>query len=193
MRDGIIGLAYHVDYWDYLDWKDTFSSKDATSRQYSYATTFQSSQVYTPQLIVNGSSVVKSGSPDKVFALLDEMKNSNQGLKVSVNAQLTQDRLSITAGKGSGAANLVLVVYKSQTSVAMTRGENRGKTIDYHNAVTGIHTIGMWKGDALTVELPRREYLKENGYGSAILLQRVTDKGSPGEIIGAAIITDTSG
>jgi hypothetical protein len=191
-RAGIIGLAFHVDYWDYLDWKDTFSMKDATTRQYGYATSFHSSQVYTPQLIVNGRTSVRAGSPDSVFAAIDDMAKSGKGLAISVSAELGKDRLSVKAGKGTGQANLVLVVFDASDAVAIERGENRGKTIEYHNAVTGIHTIGMWKGDEISVELPRGEYLKEKGYGCAILLQRITDKGTPGEIIGATIVSGTA-
>jgi hypothetical protein len=191
-RDGIIGLAFHVDYWDYLDWKDTFSSKESTARQYGYATSFHSSQVYTPQLIVNGRTSVKAGSPDNVFAAIDDMAKSGQGLPVNVSADLNAKRLSVTAGKGVGAANLVLVIFDAKDTVAIKRGENTGKTIEYHNAVTGFQTIGMWKGEELTVELPRSEYLKERGYGCAILLQRVTEQGTPGEIIGATIVDGAS-
>jgi hypothetical protein len=191
-RADIIGLAFHVDYWDYLDWKDTFSMKDATTRQYGYATSFHSSQVYTPQLIINGRTSVRAGSPDSVFAAIDDMAKSGKGLAISVSAELGKDRLSVKAGKGTGQANLVLVVFDASDTVAIERGENRGKTIEYHNAVTGIHTIGMWKGDEISVELPRGEYLKEKGYGCAILLQRITDKGTPGEIIGATIVSGTT-
>jgi hypothetical protein len=191
-RDGIIGLAYHVDYWDYLNWKDTFSSKESTSRQYGYATSFRSSQVYTPQLIVNGRTSVKAGSPDSVFAAMDDMAKSGQGLPVTVSADVNKKRLSVTAGKGTGAANLVLVMFDTSETVSIKSGENGGKTVEYHNAVTGIQTIGMWKGEELVVELPRSEYLKEKGLGCAVLLQRVTDQGTPGEIIGATIVSDAS-
>jgi hypothetical protein len=188
-RDGIIGLAFHVDYWDYLNWKDTFSSKESTARQYGYATSFHSTQVYTPQMIINGRTSVRASSPENVFAAVDDMAKSGQGLPVAVNANLNEDRLTVTAGKGSGAANLVLVIFDASDTVAIERGENSGKTIEYHNAVTGIQTIGMWKGEEMMVELPRSEYLKEKGYGCAILLQRMTDKGTPGEIIGATIVS----
>jgi hypothetical protein len=191
-RDGIIGLAFHVDYWDYLNWKDTFSSKQATERQYGYATSFHTTQVYTPQMIINGRTSVKARSPDHVFAAIDDMAKSGHGLPVNVVASLNNERLSVMAGKGEGAANLILVVFDAKDTVSIERGENSGKTIDYHNAVTGIHTIGMWKGDELTVELPRAEYLKEKGLGCAILLQRMTDKGTPGEIIGATIVSGAS-
>ncbi|MGB3774226.1 MAG: DUF1223 domain-containing protein, partial [Leeuwenhoekiella sp.] len=49
-------LSYHVDYWDRLGWKDIFSQKKFTEKQYSYAKAFKLSTVYTPQAIVNGDT-----------------------------------------------------------------------------------------------------------------------------------------
>ena len=75
MRGDVLGLAYHVDYWNYLDWKDTFSSAQSTKRQYDYAKSLHSSQVYTPQMIVNGKDVVTAGSPEAVFKVMDGAAN----------------------------------------------------------------------------------------------------------------------
>src|ERR1700743_69163 len=49
-------LAYHVDYWDRLGWKDSFSNADFTKRQNSYAKVLRLQSVYTPQIIVNGKT-----------------------------------------------------------------------------------------------------------------------------------------
>ncbi len=186
-RGDVLGLAFHVDYWNYLDWKDTFSSAESTKRQYDYAKSMHSSQVYTPQLIVNGKEVVAAGSPDAVFKVMDAAATGS-AMTVEVAARIEDERLVVNAGKGKGEANLVLVVYESREIVDIQRGENRGKKIEYRNAVTQVRTIGMWKGDALAVELPKKEYLAEKGYGCAVILQRVTPEGTPGEIIGAAIV-----
>src|SRR5512140_911562 len=53
-RDDVIALSFHVDYWDYLGWNDTFASRENTDRQRSYAATRGDRQVYTPQIVVNG-------------------------------------------------------------------------------------------------------------------------------------------
>ncbi len=188
LRGDVLGLAFHVDYWNYLDWKDTFSSPESTKRQYDYAKSLHSSQVYTPQLIVNGKDVVAAGSPQAVFKVMDAAAAAS-AFNVSVSAKIENDRLVVNAGAGAGEANLVLIVFESRETVDIQRGENRGKRIEYRNAVTEVRTIGMWKGESLAVELPKKEYLAEKGYGCAVILQRVTPEGTPGEIIGAAMVS----
>jgi hypothetical protein len=192
-RGDVIALAFHVDYWNYLDWKDTFSDASFTKRQYDYAASFGSSQVYTPQMIVNGKQSVKAGSPDSVFAAIDEMKKNADPLSVAVSASIDKGHLNISAGKGSGDANLVLVIFEAKETVDILRGENSGKSVEYRNAVTEVRTIGMWKGGDLKVELPAKEYMEKKGYGCAVLLQRQTANGTPGEIIGAALISGLEG
>ena len=54
MEDDILGISWHVNYWDYLGWKDTFATEENTERQYRYATTMHERRVYTPQAIING-------------------------------------------------------------------------------------------------------------------------------------------
>jgi hypothetical protein len=191
-RDGIIGLAYHVDYWDYLNWKDTFSSKDATKRQYSYAKSFGTTQVFTPQMIVNGKEIVKATSSIDVLKAIDSMSKSDIDLPVNVSIKLRSDRVSVIAGQGSGDANLILIVFDTSETVTMESGENSGITVEYRNAVTSIKTIGMWKGKELSVELPRGENVKDKGFGCAVLLQRITENNTPGEIIGATIMSDAT-
>lgn len=68
----VVALAYHVDYWNYLGWKDTLSSKQSTDRQYDYARTLGRSSVYTPQVVINGrdhsNGADKSGINGKIDA-----------------------------------------------------------------------------------------------------------------------------
>ncbi len=188
-RGDVVALAFHVDYWNYLDWKDTFSDASFTKRQYDYAASFSTTQVYTPQMIVNGKQSVKAGSPDEVFAAMDKMDSQAGPLSVAVSASIQNGHLNISAGAGSGEANLVLVIFEAKETVDILRGENSGKSVEYRNAVTAVRTIGMWKGEELKVELPTKEYMAKKGYGCAVLLQRQSDSGTPGEIIGAALIS----
>ena len=53
-RADVLALAFEVDYWDRLGWKDTFSSPAWTARQYAYAQAMGRDGVYTPEVVVNG-------------------------------------------------------------------------------------------------------------------------------------------
>ena len=61
----LIALAYHIDYWDYIGWPDSFGSKDNSDRQRAYAESWGSSRVFTPQLIVNGAEGVVGSRRDR--------------------------------------------------------------------------------------------------------------------------------
>src|SRR5690606_31035560 len=69
-RDDVITLAYHVDYWDYIGWEDTFGDKENSQRQRDYAAAWGSSRIFTPQLVVNGECGVVGNKRDKVDAAL---------------------------------------------------------------------------------------------------------------------------
>ena len=53
-RDDVLPLAFHVDYWDRLGWKDTLATPEYTARQYAYGNSFQNRSVWTPQFVVGG-------------------------------------------------------------------------------------------------------------------------------------------
>jgi hypothetical protein len=182
-QNGVVGLAWHVDYWDYLGWKDTFSSPAATARQRAYASGIGERGVYTPQIIVNGDKVAKNSSFRQSIA-----SALSGRLPVQLDATLSDGSLVVTAGEGSGSANLVLVTFDRSQSVPIERGENAGTTVNYRNSVQRAQTIGMWKGKSVTVELPRSEYAPKKGQGCAVLLQKISAGGAPGSILGAVIV-----
>jgi hypothetical protein len=160
-RGGFITLAWHVDYWDYLGWKDTFSNKSATNRQESYNSKIGAG-VFTPQFVVNGQ---RSG-----------LGGEGGGLPVAVNVRKNGKTLSVSAGSGNGSATFYLVTYTNSSTVQIQRGENSGKNITYRHTVSGLRSIGQWNGSAITLNVPN------GGSNCAVILQR----GTNGPIIGAA-------
>jgi hypothetical protein len=62
-RDDVVALALHVDYWDYIGWKDTFAKAAHSARQRAYAREAGRRMVYTPQMIINGADHVVIGRP----------------------------------------------------------------------------------------------------------------------------------
>ncbi|MEX0345177.1 MAG: DUF1223 domain-containing protein [Rhizobiaceae bacterium] len=188
----VIALGYHVDYWDYLGWKDTLGSPEYTERQYGYSRTFAERSVYTPQAVINGRLHLNGGDRRSIDRNIQQMDASGEALPIKIDVEESGDSLIISADEGDvdalGDAHLVLVYFDKAKDVKIDRGENRGKTITYANIVTGLQTAGMWHGDAIRYELPMSEISKHGDGGCAVLLQVVSKDGSPGAIIGASLL-----
>ncbi|OCW58969.1 DUF1223 domain-containing protein [Hoeflea olei] len=187
-RDDVLALSYHVDYWNYLGWVDTLSSRANTERQYGYARTLKRNNVYTPQAVINGQDHANGAEGDTIAELLGRLAASGNGLTVPVSASRSPDGLSIAVGSGEGKANIVAVYFTDESTVKIERGENAGQTVTYHHAVEALETVGMWGGEAVTLKLPASVMSARPGRGCAILLQQVGHDGAPGRILGAALI-----
>ena len=70
-QEDVVALAYHVDYWDYVGWKDTFGEADFSDRQRAYAQSWGSSRIYTPQMVINGVKGVVGSRRGEVHGELD--------------------------------------------------------------------------------------------------------------------------
>jgi hypothetical protein len=185
-RRDLVSLAYHVDYWDYLGWRDTFARHENTERQKDYMRAFRSQSVYTPQLVVNGTAHVngaKRGEIEKAVAAASH-------LSVPVRVVRSGDSVTIEAD-GAGAtgprkAHVMLVFFRTPPAVEIKSGENKGRKISYVNVVSDMQMAGMWHGQPARYELPVKEIDRKGG--CAVLLQAVNPDGSPGAMLGAAIV-----
>lgn len=190
-RGDVVALGYHVDYWDYLGWRDTLGSPDNAKRQYDYAAGLQRRGVYTPQAVINGRSHTNGGYYGEISSTMAKFDAAGEGLTVGMTLTDLGDRMRVTA-QGAPTdgekVHMVLVYFRRQADVTIDRGENAGKTISYVNAVVDYQTIGMWEGEALTVDIPLSELAVKHADGCAVLLQKATEGGHPGAIIGAAIL-----
>ncbi|MFD2815302.1 DUF1223 domain-containing protein [Paracoccus aerius] len=72
----ILPLSFHVDYWDYLGWADSFARPEFTARQERYAHAAGERSVYTPQIIVDGQDTAVSLGPAQLTALIDASRLS---------------------------------------------------------------------------------------------------------------------
>ena len=190
-RDDLLTLSFNVDYWDYQGWKDTLASPEYSQRQRDYAKARGDDQVYTPQAVIDGRVHVVGSSADDIDAALA----SNAGkLTVPIDLSPSGDALTVSVGAaaapGGPHATLWLVMYDSAVSVPIGRGENTGKTITYSDVVRKLVPIAMWKGAAMSVDLPNSE-LQEVKTGRVAVLLQETPGGLPGPILGAATINAT--
>lgn len=184
-RDDIVSLSYHVDYWDYLGWKDSLGSPDNTQRQYAYREALGSRSVYTPQAIVNGSEHFVGSDQSK----LSTSVSATSVLPVAVGIDRIDGSIRIRVGAGNAGtskAKVLLVRFVPEHSQDIPRGENRGRTIRYSNSVQSVQAIGMWKGAADEFVLPADSVFGGKAGGCAVIVQEVTPTGNPSRIIGAA-------
>ena len=182
-RDDIIGLSFHVDYWDYIGWKDPFATADGTARQRVYAGTLNKRYVYTPQMVVGGAVDVVGSDRGALNRALDTVENDS-AIKLALQQQRGDDgKLSVLvpAADYDGEAEIWLVAYDDKHTTEILRGENRGKTLSYFNVVRDIKRVGTWSGAPVTIDLPAGDMASDGRDGCVIIVQGVNQ----GPILGA--------
>ena len=182
-NDDVIALAYHVDYWDYVGWPDTFGSPDNSDLQRSYAKGWNSSRIYTPQMVINGTQDVVGSRRNDVQVALDA---AMLDLPVDITVSDRMLKIAVAARPGIDDAVVWLVTYRDRAEVTIDNGENAGKTMVYTQVVTKRQVLGMWEAaTGAQLKLPLDEVLDQDSTGVAVLVQQ-DDNGLPGPIIGAA-------
>jgi hypothetical protein len=187
-RSDVLALSFHVDYWDYLGWKDTLALPEHTERQRAYAHQRGDGKVYTPQMVVNGDRDFVGSKRYAIDAALDRAE-----LPLDVTITRTGGTLDIVIGQDRSAlgyhvpeTTVRLVVFDPAVTVEIEKGENAGRTFTYRNVVRSIQPIGMWKGEKLRISLPADEVLRAEDGRCAVIVQEVR-RGGPGRILGAAV------
>ncbi|MEM1382479.1 MAG: DUF1223 domain-containing protein [Pseudomonadota bacterium] len=164
-RGDVIALSLHVDYWDYLGWRDTFAQRAFTERQYEYRDAWSARVVYTPQLVVQGRRIDPGSQIRQVEDALSRIPRPETGIAV-----LESDGgLRADLNPGIVAAGQVWIArYRQEETVKINRGENAGEAITYHNIVTEIMPYGTWDGTSVrSIDLP----IPTQGEGVVIWVQ----------------------
>lgn len=172
-RPDILALSWGVTYWDSLGWKDTFASPAFTDRQWAYARHRGRSDVWTPQVYVDGHADligVDRGQLDQAIA-----RAGMQGPTLSWQ----HGQLIVGAGKPAGTCDVWLVRYDPRTiQVAIGAGENGGRTLPHRNVVRELVHLGRWDGSPRAFTVPPSTL---DGLSTAALVQLANG----GEILGA--------
>lgn len=147
-RDDVIALALHVDYWDYIGWKDVFAQPAHTLRQQDYARATGDTTIYTPQFVVAGKDFVVGARGMAVVDLIAEHRGHENPVAVALD--WSGDTLTVDAEfeavPADGGYVVQLVRILPEQTVDIVRGENAGKTIVYSNVVQSIDVLGAWDG-----------------------------------------------
>jgi hypothetical protein len=148
-------LAYHVDYWNRLGWKDQFSKPEYSQRQSQYASILGLSSVYTPQVIINGSLEFVGSDEDKLNETVEDNLQTVIKQNVTINPVRLNNTITVnynTGGNDEVLLNLALVQAEATTSVK--RGENGGRVLHHVNIVRVLKTVDAKGEGKLTIDIP---------------------------------------
>lgn len=185
----IIALSMPIDYWDYLGWKDTLADSRFSARQRAYSRMRGDREVYTPQVVVNGSAHVIGSDRAGIENAIGRTDRSTGVMSVPVTMSLSgkQINVSVAASKEPTAAHgevWICSVAKS-VPISISRGENRGQQITYHNVVRNLLKVGDWNGSPESWTVPI-ENLTRDGVDGAVVYVQDGSRDRPGPMLGAA-------
>lgn len=185
----VLVLSLPVDYWDYLGWKDTLALRPLTERQRAYARGRGARQVFTPQVVVDGTSFAVGSDRAALDRLLRDASQRG-GLPVPVQGERRGDRILVEVGaapevKAELRGEIWLVPVLRSRAITIQGGENGGRTAHYVNIVRGMQRLGSWTGQATRFDVPDSQAAIADADSWVVLLQGSAE-GRPGRILGAA-------
>lgn len=181
-RDDVLALSLHVDYWDYIGWKDPYADPEHTIRQRTFAVKFSQRYVYTPQMVIQGAFQVVGSHVQDIEEAIDKAKSlEHVPLKLTDNQGTFSVEISQQAGPHDKGEDIRVfaVFFDKLHQTEIKRGENAGQQLTNYNVVRSFEEIGTWNGDAQTITFTNKKAL---GDSSAVILQSYLS----GKILGAA-------
>lgn len=186
----VLVLSLSVDYWDYLGWKDTLAKHGHSLRQKAYAKKRGDSKMFTPQVVVNGSAMAIGSDEGGIARALAKAPRPT----VPVRVENRGGTLHVTVGTAAGGAvpgglapgEVWLCPVASRMDVEITRGENAGNHVIYHNVVRGWVKLGDWDGTSASYETPLKIPPEFKADQVAVIVQSGSFN-EPGPIVGATL------
>lgn len=158
--DSVIGLSFHVDYWNYIGWKDPYSNKLFSERQRNYSKALNTT-VYTPQMIVNGKEVFVGSDKQKTLKAISQKQKSKYEIRITdlvVNKSGVTFSYSLDYEPQDQIMNIALVERNIENYVP--RGENSGRTLHHDNVVRAFETFPLKKSS--TIQMPLHDVKIQN-------------------------------
>jgi hypothetical protein len=184
----LVAISLPVNYWDYIGWKDTLADPRNAMRQRGYSKVRGDRQVYTPQVVVDGSVHALGSDRTAIEKAIEKSRNIQGALSLPVKVSVSKGGLvvGVPDSEGELTAQVWICGISKAITVAIKRGENRGKTITYHNVARRWLKLDGWNGKARTWTVPFNEFAGDGIDGAAVMVQRGTAE-RPSTILGATM------
>jgi hypothetical protein len=186
----VIALSMPIDYWDYLGWKDTLADARFSARQKAYSLMRGDRDVYTPQVVVNGSTHLIGSDRAGIESAIADTKKADGVMSVPVTMTLAgkQINVSVAASNKSPAAvhgEVWICSISKEVPISIGRGENGGRQVTYHNVVRNLLKVGDWNGSPGSWTVPL-ENISREGVDAAVVYVQDGTRDRPGPMRGAA-------
>lgn len=148
-RPDVLVLSWHVDYWDYLGWADSFARPEFSDRQKGYNLSRGARMLFTPQMVVAGEIALDNPNPAGLMSAVKHERAEGDHVAIArrINGDRTEIELSpLTALPGNIAVQLIRYLPDRQVDVGA--GENSGKQLTMYNIVVGHEVLSHWDGKA---------------------------------------------
>jgi hypothetical protein len=184
--ESIYPIAYHVDYWDEIGWKDPWSSALFTARQGEYARAWGRTSMYTPEAIVDGQDEMNGSDDEGLRAAIARALDRPAMIGVTLVREPTTTAtiidVSATLTSSPPDARLVVALVERDLTSAVTAGENAGQTLHHTNVVRSMELL--MPSPVVAVQLAVPPTMRLDHAGVVAWVQRAKDA----RIIGAAAI-----
>jgi hypothetical protein len=185
----LIALSVPIDYWDYLGWRDTLANPAHSVRQRAYARARGDGQVYTPQIVVNGAADALGSDQAAIERAITQTDRKTGVMSLPVVLAVNDGTLNVSVsavGNAPAAAEVWLCPITKVVPVAIGRGENRGRSITYHNVVRNWVKLGTLSASQSSWNVPIAQ-IKADGIDAAAVMVQEGSHDRPGIILGAAL------
>jgi len=140
-QPGIIGLAWHVDYWNGLGWPDPYARRAWTDRQKSYAR-YLNGEVYTPAMVVNGAALMVGSDKEAVRDAIVQ----TSAPRIPVTLRRTGSGLEAEIGATSTPVTGLLATYDPEHQTQVGAGENQGRKLVEYRVVREVTMLDKLTG-----------------------------------------------
>ena len=173
-RPEIVALSFHVDYWDYIGWKDVFATRATTDRQRAYARVLKQRYVYTPEMVVEGSAHDTGREPGPIERLVDAARQRSPRRATPTLSRDATGALTVALEPfafDDGPAEVTLALYDRRHATPVASGENQGRLLETFNVVRRLERLATWDGRSAARWTVADAGL-EPGRGAAVIVQR---------------------
>lgn len=152
----VVGVSFHVTYWDKLGWKDPYSDSLFSARQRGYLPLLDVPRPYTPQAVINGKAEFVGSNPFKFRELVIAAEQERSKVEVRASAVKSGSSVEVryeAKGRAPGSV-IAAVLVERHVEHFIPRGENKSRVLRHYNVARAFQSIALTPEGTITMDWP---------------------------------------